>query len=105
MINEHARFRRPGLGVSAVVAMAMVVSSAPAAQGLQERARAQAGLEQTELKTFEFLGRPERFTIPSRVCSLVVEAFGGEGGTAVYGAPGGKSAGVQATIKVTPGRC
>ncbi|MFI6517553.1 hypothetical protein ACIBF1_18505 [Spirillospora sp. NPDC050679] len=53
---------------------------------------------------FDYVGRPEAFTVPARVCQVRVRAFGAAGGDPLYGSPGGKGSEVSAVLKVTAGQ-
>lgn len=58
------------------------------------------------VQTFNYTGSLQRFTIPSCVSSIVINASGAQGGTASYGPPpaGGLGANIIGTFTVTPGQ-
>ncbi|MGI5170358.1 hypothetical protein ACQEU3_39010 [Spirillospora sp. CA-253888] len=53
---------------------------------------------------FDYIGRPEAFTVPAGVCQVRVRAFGAAGGDPLYGSPGGKGGEVSAVLKVSAGQ-
>ncbi len=53
--------------------------------------------------TYTYTGAEQTFVVPSCVTSIMVDAYGAEGGTGNGGGTGGMGGRVQATLPVTPG--
>src|SRR5262249_28393355 len=60
---------------------------------------------QTQQVTFDFVGQPQEWIVPSNITSITVDARGAQGGGNGGYAPavGGKGGRVQTTLAVTPG--
>ncbi|WP_190853860.1 hypothetical protein [Actinomadura sp. RB99] len=80
----------PTLLLGTTASAALVLTSAASAEEISQ--------------TFDYTGAPQTFTIPDGVCTMEVDAFGGAGGDAVYGSPGGRGARVSAPLAVRPGQ-
>ncbi|MFF2821196.1 hypothetical protein ACFVT9_37440 [Kitasatospora cineracea] len=79
--------------------LALAVPATCAAQGLPSTMKAA-----DVVQTLAFTGSPQSVTVPNDVCQVEVTAFGGAGGSAVYGSPGGLGGEVRATLDVRSGQ-
>jgi len=89
--------RRQMLKMGVAVALLPVISSILAPSPVEAQSPVPPGSQ-----TFNFTGAAQQFIVPAGVTSLTVDAYGAQGGNALF-ATGGQGGRITATITVSPG--